>query len=155
MRPATARRQVVVFALGDDLFAADVFEVERVLTYVAPRAVPEMPPWVAGLAEYAGQSIPVVDLRARFELPPAGGDVERRLLVLGAEGARVGVVVDRVLEVASVPAESWDAPPPLFRGLASDYLHGVVRRDGRILMVLNAARLLSATERLVLERADD
>ncbi|HEY0971348.1 MAG TPA: chemotaxis protein CheW [Gemmatimonadales bacterium] len=155
MSVSDARRQVVTFSLGDELFAADVAEVERVLVYAAPRPVPELPRWVAGMVEYGGSSLPVIDLRARFELPPADAAAERRILVLGAGGSRVGVVVDRVHDVTAVPAGSWDEPPALFRGLASDYLHGVVRREGRLVMVLNAARLLAATERLVLERGGD
>ena len=147
------RRQVVTFALAEHLFAADVFEVERVLTYREPRPVPEMPAWMAGLVEHAGQSVPVVDLRARFELPPAPAGIERRILVLGAEGGRVGAVVDRVIDVTVVPPERWDAAPPLVHGLAADYLHGVVRRDGEMVMVLNARRLLAATERIVVEPA--
>ncbi len=154
MRDASTRRQIVTFSLGEHHFAAEVAEVERVLVYSPPGPVPELPPWVAGIVEYAGSALPLIDLRARFELPPADGGIERRVIVLGAGGTRVGAVVDRVHDVASVPASSWDEPPPLFRGLAADYLHGVVRRDGRVIMVLNAARLVSAVERIVLERED-
>lgn len=150
---AAARRQVVTFALGDDLFAADVTEVERVLAYRPPAALPNLPDWVAGMAEYAGRSLPVLDLRARFSMEPAPPEVARRVLVLDAGGVRVGLVVDRVVDVVAVPPESWDAAPPLFRGLSGEYLHGVLRRDGRLVMVLHAARLLSSTERLALQRA--
>ena len=147
----TGPRQVVIFALGEDLFAADVRVVERVLRFETPVVVPNMPGWVAGVVEHAGRSLPLVDLRSRFELPAAPADVERRVLVAGGAEA-VGLVVDRVIEVAAV-AGTLDAPPALFRGLAREYLRGILRRDGRLVMVLDVAHLLTATERIALQQA--
>jgi chemotaxis signal transduction protein len=43
-------------------------------------------------------------------------------------------------------------PPPLFRGLAGEYLRGIARRNGRLVIFLDVARLLSTTERLALQR---
>ena len=73
---AGIRRHIVTFALGEELFAADVHEVERVLRYRAPSPVPRLPDWVAGLVEHGGRSLPVVDLRRRFQLPTAPSGVE-------------------------------------------------------------------------------
>lgn len=150
---AGVRRHVVTFALGDELFAADVNEVERVLRYRTPAPVPGLPDWVAGLVEHDGRSLAVVDLRRRFQLPPAPAGVEPRIVVIGGAGGRMGAIVDRVVDVTSVSAEQLDPAPALFRGLSGDYLQGVLRRDGRLIVVLHAARLLSATERMMLAAA--
>lgn len=147
------RRHIVTFAVGEELFAADVLEVERVLRYRTPSPVPRLPDWVAGLLEHEGRSLAVVDLRRRFQLPPAEAGTEPRIVVIGGEEGRMGAIVDRVVDVRSVTAEQIDPAPPLFRGLAADYVQGVVRRDGRLILVLHAARLLSATERMMLADA--
>lgn len=147
-----APRQVVIFALGEDRFAADVRLVERVLRYREPVAVPQLPRWAVGVMEHAGRSLPLVDLRHRFELPEAPPDVERRVLVAGSGAEAVGIVVDRVLEVAPVGG-TLDEPPPLFRGIAREYLQGILRRDGQLVIVLDVARLLTATERIALQQA--
>lgn len=147
-----APRQLVVFALGEDLFAADVRMVERVLRASAPVTVPNMPRWVAGVVEHAGRTLPLVDLRRRFEMPDAPEGVERRVLVAGGGADAVGLLVDRVVEVAPV-AGGLDAAPALFRGLAREYLLGILRRDGGLVIVLDVARLLTATERITLQQA--
>lgn len=147
------RRHVVTFALGEELFAVDVHEVERVLRYRRPAPLPRLPDWVAGLVEHDGRSLAVVDLRRRFQLPPAPAGVEPRIVVIGGADGRVGAVVDRVVDVTAVSAEQLDPAPALFRGLSGDYLQGVLRRDGRLIVVLHAARLLSATERMMLAAA--
>ena len=145
--------QVVTFALGDDLFAFDVREVERVIRFRAPVPVPRTPDWVSGMLESWYGSFPLVDLRRRFTLPPAPADVEPRIVVLPGDGGRIGVVVDRVLEVAPVAPGHLDPAPPLFRGLTADSVIGMLRRDGPPALVLSARWLLSSTERVALHAA--
>ena len=153
MTAAPHLQQIVAFRLGDDQFAADVFCVERVLRYVAPRAIPNVPAWLIGVVDYRDRVVPVVDLRMRFELPHRDAQPDTRLLVVQVEGEWVGLVVDAVTEVATVDAAAVAPPPPLFRGLAGTYLRGVVRRGEALVVVLDTARLLSTSDRLVLERA--
>ena len=152
-RPAAERQQVVTFALADDLFAVDVQVVERVLHFREPAVVPNLPNWVRGVVEYAGQVVPVIDLRRRFELPDATAGTECRIVVFGRAGSWVAAVVDAVHEVSPIDPALVTPPPPLFRGLTKDYLLGVLRRQGRLVMLLDPERLLSATERIVLARA--
>ena len=144
--------KIVIFRLADDHFAADVQSVERVLKYQMPRAVPNVPAWISGVIDYQQRVVPVVDLRRRFELPSMGVSEHARILVLGSGDEWIGIVVDAVTEVAAVAASELQPPPHYFRGLAGEYLRGLVRRDERIVIVLDPDRLLSATERIVLEQ---
>jgi purine-binding chemotaxis protein CheW len=145
--------KLVTFRLGDDLFAADIFAVERVLRYQSPRALPDVPPWIAGVIEYQQQVIPLVNLRRRFELPERAPAPETRVVVLNARGEWIGIVVDSVLEVSTVDASQISPAPNFFRGLAGEYLKGILRRgDGqRLIIVLDVEQLLSATERIALQ----
>jgi purine-binding chemotaxis protein CheW len=143
----------VTFGLGDDLFAADIFSVERVLRYQAPTPVPDAPGWLAGMIEYQGRVLPVINLRARFGMTVPPPRAETRILVLNAGGEWIGAIVDSVLEVAGFEPEQLSAPPPFFRGLAAEYLTGIVRRKERLVMVLDVDRLLSTTDRIALEGA--
>lgn len=165
--------QVVTFRVGEDEFAADIMAVERVLRYVQPTVVPSLPEWVEGVIEYEGRVIPVIDLARRFEIerssdPDSGSDsggATRRVIVFAVGEEWIGAVVDSVLEVVVIPEDRLSPPPAIFRGLSAEYLRGLVRRaeakrggsstgaDGTLLIFLEVERLLSATERLVLERA--
>lgn len=147
--------RLVTFRLGDDLFAAPIEAVERVLRYQAPRAVPNLPEWIGGVIEYGARIVPVIDLRRRFELPGVAITPQMRLLVLSAAGEWAAVLVDAVLDVRMVHTADLVPPPPLFRGLAAEYLQGVMRRDDQLVIVLDCDRLLTANERLVLASAVD
>jgi len=150
---SSAADKLVMFRLGDDHFAADIFAVERVLRYAAPTGVPDMPPYIEGVMDYQGRVVPVVNLRRRFELPAASAGGETRILVLNVSGEWIGVVVDGVTEVAAFDRTQLSAPPKLFRGLAREYVKGIIRRGERLLIYLDVEHLLSSTERIALQSA--
>lgn len=150
---SSATDKIVIFRLGDDLFAAGVRSVERVLRYQRARPLPDVPPWVDGVIEYRANVIPQLDLRRRFELRETAAGPATRVLVLSAGGGWVAVVVDAVLEVAAYDPAHRSAPPALFRGLAGEYLLGLVRHRERLVVLLDVERLLTASERLRLEQA--
>jgi len=149
---STGKLQLVTFRLGDDLFAVDIFTVDRVLRHVRPRPVPDVPPWMEGVIDYEGRVVPVIDLRARFNVEGQRPD-DARILVFALDDQWIAMTVDAVQEVTAVDAAQLEAPPAIFRGLAKEYLSGMVRRDGAVLVVLNVRHLLTSQERLQLERA--
>ena len=149
----SARRDsvpLVTFALGEHLFAADVREVERVLKVREVSPVPNTPDWLLGMMPHRDTAVPLLDLRRRFELPDATSLEERRMVIFGTADGYIAAVVDRVLDVKGVDPADLEAPPALVRGLAREYVRAVFRRDGCLTILLDAARLLSATERLAL-----
>ena len=150
---STLTDKLVTFRLGDDLFAADVHAVERVLRYAVPTSVPDMPDYIEGVMDYQGRVVPLVNLRRRFELPAVAIGAETRTLILNVSGEWIGVVVDSVTEVAPFDPASVAPPPKLFRGLAGEYLKGIVRRGDRLVIYLDVEQLLSTTERIALQQA--
>ena len=147
--------QIVTFRLGDDLFAADIYSVERVLRYQAPTSIPNVPDWIEGVIDYQGRVVPVISLRRRFELPVTDVAADTRILVLNAGGEWIAAIVDAVLEVAGLADSAVQPPPPLFRGLAAEYLKGIARRGDRLVIFLDVERLLSTTDRLRLDAQGD
>jgi purine-binding chemotaxis protein CheW len=150
---STESDKLVTFRLGEDLFAADIYSVERVLRYTTPTPVPDMPAYIEGVMDYQGRVVPIVNLRLRFELPAGEVASETRTLVLNVAGEWIGVVVDGVTEVASYDKAAVAAPPKLFRGLSAEYLKGIVRRDDRLVIFLDVDQLLSSNERISLQEA--
>jgi purine-binding chemotaxis protein CheW len=145
--------KLVTFQLGLDIFAADVLSVDRVLRYTPPSAVPDVPAWVLGVIEHREKVIPVVDLRRRVELSDDSITPETRILVLNTAGGWVGAIVDTVHEVAAVPAESVTAPPPLFRGLAAEFIRGTVKLRDQLVVILDVDRVMSSTDRIALDQS--
>lgn len=143
--------QIVTFRIGAELFAADVRAVERVLRYHAPTPLPDVPEWMAGVLEYQRRVVPVIDLRRRFELRNGAPTADTRIIVFNTATGWTAGVVDAVLDVSAVEGGRFEAPPPLLHGLAAEYLHGITRRDGQLVVLLNADRVLSSTDQALIQ----
>jgi len=76
-------------------------------------------------------------------------------MVLDMDDQRVGVLVDEVREVIRVDSTTITAPGPVIRGLAAAYISGIITRPARTIIILNARRLLSSTERMALAGIGD
>ena len=141
--------QVVTFRVGGQEFAFDILQVERILRYTAPSPLPKAPEFLEGVMPYGDGAVPVLDLRKRFELEASIRD-ETRLMVLELDKQRVAVLVDEVREVMRVDSTTIAAPGPVVKGLAAAYISGIIARPDRTIIILNARKLLSSTERLAL-----
>jgi purine-binding chemotaxis protein CheW len=145
--------RLVTFRLGDALFAADIFSVERVVRHTVPSHVPNVPSWIEGVIGHRGKVIPVVDLRRRIELTHFSITADTRILVLVTTDGLVGAIVDSVVEVATIPLGAVAPPPPLFRGIDSHYLRGIATIRGQLVVILEMERMLTSADRLVFEQA--
>jgi purine-binding chemotaxis protein CheW len=144
--------QLVTFRLAGQAFAFNIFQVERILRYEAPSPLPKAPAFLEGVLTYQGRPVPVVDLRKRLDVPAPLKD-DTRIVILEADGAKIGVVVDTVSEVLQVPAAQVTPPSAMVKGLAAEYISGLVTRDQRTIIVLNTTKLLASSEKLQLETA--
>jgi purine-binding chemotaxis protein CheW len=141
--------QVVTFKVGRQEFAFDILQVERILRYSPPSPLPKAPLFLEGVMPYGDGAVPVIDLRKRFELDAPIRE-ETRLMVLELDDQRVAVLVDEVREVLRVDSTAITAPGPVVSGLAAVYIAGIIARPDRTIVILNARKLLSSTERLAL-----
>ena len=144
--------QLVTFKVAGQDLAFNIFQVERILRYEAPAPLPKAPDFLEGVLRYQNAPVPLVALRKRLGVAAPLRE-ETRIAILEWEGGRLGVVVDAVTEVLQVAAPEISAPPTIVKGLAAEYITGLVVKDGRTIIVLNTARLLSSKEKLALETA--
>lgn len=144
--------QLVAFRVSGQEFAFNIFQVERILRYEAPSPLPKAPEFLEGVIRHEGAAVPVVDLRKRLSAPAPLRD-DTRVIVLEWDKGKIGIVVDTVTEVMLVSASEVTAPPSIVRGLAAEYISGLVVRGERTVIVLNAGKLLTSKERLALDGA--
>jgi purine-binding chemotaxis protein CheW len=149
---ATASRKIVTFTLDTDVFGFDVAQVERVLVHRAPTVLPDAPDWLLGVLEHAGRVVPVVGMRQRMSLPVIRPRFQSRIMLLQTAKGTIGAAVDAVLEVARFAEGEIEPPPAIYRGIPQDFLRGLVTRPDHIVMILDADRVLTGDDRLVLER---
>jgi purine-binding chemotaxis protein CheW len=147
---AVPQVQLVTFKVGGEEFGLDVFQVHEILRFQAPTSVPRAPRFVEGVLDVRGTLVPIVDLRRRFETARAEVDDDTRIIVVDHATERLGLVVDSVTEVLRAPETAITPPPSYIRGLAAEYLRGIVRIGERLVILLELDKILTSDERIAL-----
>lgn len=139
--------QLVTFRLGNEEFSLDILRVQEIIRHMELTRVPRTPDFVEGVINLRGRVIPVLDLRKRFGLPECEKTHETRIIVVDVDDKTVGFKVDAVSEVLRIPADTVEPPPSLVTTIESDYIKGVGKLDGRLLILLDVAKILSRSEK--------
>jgi purine-binding chemotaxis protein CheW len=148
-----ATLQLVSFRLGKEEFGVEITQVREIILMGDITRIPQTPDFVKGLINLRSMVIPVIDLRVRFGMETATLTDESRIMVLNVDGRTLGIIVDAVDEVLRVGREQIAPPPPTVSGLDREYLAGLVRRDDRLLILLDINRLLRQEDTTVLDNA--
>lgn len=123
----------ILFQLGADRYALPARDVAEVLPLVTLKEIPGAPRGVAGLMDYRGAPLPVIDLSALALGRPAARRISTRLLVVdyGATGGSrhlLGLLAERATELLAKPPEAFQ--PAGVQGAQTRYL-GPVASDAR------------------------
>jgi purine-binding chemotaxis protein CheW len=142
---------VLMFLVAGKQFAVDLSRVQHILDYQAPTRTPRRPPYVEGIIQHKGRYLPLVSLRKRLGVE--GPDPENLAILLLAgvgQDPVVGLMVDQVVRVLSLPADKLLAPPPRVFGIQAEFIRGVANAGGRPVVWLDGAKLLTSAEPITL-----
>ena len=109
--------------------------------------VPGVPSWVAGVANWRGRVLAVLHL-ADLLAEDAAPDRRPRLVVVEADGVRVGLLVDRVVGVAALHRHRVAALPPGMVPAAARLLLGAVDTPDGPVVGLDTAAVLGLRHEL-------
>jgi len=140
-----SNHRYLVFELGGELYACPILQVREVIKVRALTPVPYMLPSFTGMLNLRGQMVGVVDLRVRFQIPPAAGK-PGIILVVDLGDSLLGVHVDDVRAVANVAPKDVRTEITVETKFAIDFLTGMTNIDERIVSIIDLSRMLSSAE---------
>ncbi len=113
---ATAKQEktfeVVVFTLGNEQFAVDLFDVKEVVEYSTITKLPNVPPYIQGIIDLRGEITTIIDLKNRLSLRADNGTATEnsRIIVLDSTVTRIktGIHVDDVTSVSTFESSQVD-----------------------------------------------
>lgn len=138
--------QIVVFELCAEYYGVDIARVESIIKMQAITQMPHAPAFVEGVTNLRGKVLPVIDLRKRFGLGSQAADKNSRIIVVSVDGTEVGMTVDGVSEVLTLPEGAVEAAPAITTTVDSTFITGIAKLDGRLVILLDLERILSTQE---------
>jgi purine-binding chemotaxis protein CheW len=145
--------QLVGFRIGEETYGVQIGSVREIVRVPEITAVPNAPELIEGVINLRGKIIPVMDLRKRFGNVAIQPDKKNRILVVELENRLLGLIVSSASEVLKIPPSEIEPPGAVFAEGESSYVTGVGKLKGRLVILLDIARLLRRPEYKKLEEA--
>jgi purine-binding chemotaxis protein CheW len=138
---------MVVFQLGGEEFGVEIMKVQEIIRMPEITQIPQSPEFVEGVINLRGRIIVVINLDKRFNLASKEVDAHSRIIVVEIGENVVGMIVDSVNEVLRIPKSSVDPAPELVTSnISREYITGVGKIDGRLLILLDLAKVMDKKE---------
>jgi purine-binding chemotaxis protein CheW len=156
---AESAQRYLTFRLGQATYGIGILKVQEIIGLMHVTPVPGTPAYVRGVINLRGRVIPVVDLSGRFGIAGTP-DTERTCTVItqvaGARGpATMGVIVEDVAEVVDLAADCLEAVPEFGAGICTEFLTGVARLAGNVVLLLDIDAVLSHDQAGLVEDLDE
>jgi purine-binding chemotaxis protein CheW len=138
----------LTFILDGTCYGFGIHDIREIIVPMDVARVPRAQPWIRGVINLRGKIIPVMDLRARFLLPPAPESEQRVVIVVqkhfGDGESIFGIEVDQVLEVLAVAGDHLSAPPELGGGgdEGTRCMLATARAGERVVFLLHLDRIV-------------
>lgn len=139
--------RLVSFTVSEQEYAIDIADVQEIVQ-VPERitGLPNTPHHCLGVISLRQRLLPLVSLRALFQLPMHELDEHHRIVVVSLPGrGQVGLVTDSVKEVLSVPRSQSDSMPGILsRGQDMQEFSSICRLEGgkRLVSIIDSEKLL-------------
>jgi len=139
--------QYLVFKIASQEFAIQAARVQEISRVVPTTQVPTAPSYIEGILNLRGQLATVINFRRKFALGHKEPDEDTRIIIVEHGGFPIGVLVDSVEEVIRIPDEKVQTLPEAAATTVSrDYITGVGMLENRLVVVLDADKILTKGE---------
>ncbi len=134
--------QFVSFELDNIRYGISILSVHEILRYPEMTRLPNVPRFIKGVINLRGNVIPVVNIRTRFSFTETEITDFTRIIVVDNEGKLIGLLVDSVSQVIRIPERNIDPPSEIIEGVSKDFISGIGRLDGALIIILSLNHLL-------------
>ena len=148
-----SRIELLTFAIWHERIGTPLADVREVVRAVSIARLPNAPAVVEGVVNVRGTIVPVLDIRARFNLPPKAVEPSDHLVIAFANRRLVAIRVDRVTDLMVLERSDVDDLTVAVPG--SNFVAGVAKLSDGLLLIHDLATFLSVTEAETLDRLEE
>ena len=141
--------KILVFKLRNEFYATDIMEVERILGYEEPTALPDSPSFLDGVINYENSVLPMINLVDKFKLKKEES-LDKKIIVVKRENGKFGILVDSVSEVINILEDEIKNPNSLSTLISQKYIKGLIKKKESIIIMLDLEKVLTVEEEEVI-----
>lgn len=141
----TQKGKFLTFSLGKEFYGIEILYVTEIVGIQPITEVPEFPEYIKGIINLRGKIIPVMDARVKFKKTSVEYNDRTCIIVIDIGEISIGLIVDTVSEVISIP-ENEIIPPPNINKSRKKYIKNIGKTGSDITLILDCERLLDEEE---------
>lgn len=140
---------VSTFYIDDARFGIDSICVQEVVNVKGLTRVHHAPPYVQGVMNLRGRIVTVIDLGEKLSMSALEITNESRIFIVDWKQEHVGLLVERVAEIAEISKDEIKQPPDNVNGVQASMLNGVFKTaSGHLVGLLNIDAILAIDEKI-------
>jgi len=141
----TQKDKYLTFILGTECYGIEIKFVTEIIGIQPTTEVPELPEYIKGIINLRGKIIPVMDVRLRFKKAFREYNDRTCVIVIDISDISIGLIVDGVSEVLTIPEEDIVPPPDLNKD-GNRYIKGIGKVGNQVKLILDCEKLLNEQE---------
>ena len=134
--------KALTFEIDKKIYGIDISYVTEIVGVPHITIIPGIPYYIKGVINVRSKVIPILDVRARFDLPEKEHDDKTSVIIINYLDIQVGIIVDQVAEVLSVMAENKADIPALERVTNNKFIEYILETNDSIKMILDVKKLI-------------
>ncbi len=120
--------------IGNSSYAFPALNVLEIIKLVELEYPEKMPSYIAGILEYKGKVIHIIDLRTILKIEATDYDVNTHILIIQGKDSIYGIICDEISDIKKIDTKII-APPPF--ALGSSFTKGIYLNKGHNITVIN------------------
>ena len=142
--PATDKTvsQFVKIRIGSEWYGISIAIVENIVRMQRITRVPGSENYIKGVINLRGKVVPVMSLRLKLGIEEAEETRFTRIIILKIDGDELGIIVDEVREVLTIPEEDIEEVYKDSKTVNANYLIGVGKVGDDLVSLLDMYEVL-------------
>lgn len=153
MEEDTLKDRHLTFLIGKESYGIEVRYITEIIGIQPITEIPELPEYVKGIINLRGKIIPVMDVRLRFKREPREYNDRTCIVVVDISDVSIGLIVDSVSEVLTIPEQDIVDPPSINKGFNNRYIRKIGKVRNEVKLLLDCDKLLTEDELEVISDA--
>lgn len=144
--PSAAERikQFITFTLGAQEYGVDIMMVREIKGWTETTALPHSPHYVRGVINLRGIIVPIIDLRARFDMGVTVPTAMHVVIIVTTGTRMTGLLVDTVSDILSINQSDIRDVPQLGSSVDEDLLVGLFAQEDRMVTLISLEGVIGA-----------
>lgn len=141
----------LTFTLEENVYGIPIRHVIEIIGMQSVTPVPETPEFLKGIVNLRGKIVPLIDVRLKFGKQEIEYNERTCVIVVEVNSLSVGLIVDLVDDVLSIPDDKVAPPPVGTGGFDNKYIEGIGQIGDQVILILDAERILKSDEVVIME----